>query len=121
MSDISMLLGLKKPHKAPPAKMRNKPAPVRLPQEKAMKLEIDTVTEYPEGRRIQPGMYDDVFNQLKNGQSVKTDPGYKSTSRIANAMKNWLKRTGKDATLRAAMVSHMPDGRGRVFLMRRKK
>lgn len=81
-------------------------------------LEIDDKTPFPASRMV-ASKYDEVFAKLRPGQSIKCEAGSSPTNRIAGALRKWLQNRGRDDVV-VRIVSKMPDGYGRVFLLPKK-
>ena len=77
---------------------------------------LKIVDEQYQGRRIARGKYDDVFGKLKHGQAVSCPSA--ETQKIANALRDWLKRHNKKGVVKC-VTYHTPTT-GRVWLMEEK-
>ena len=82
-----------------------------------MSFEIDTETPYPKNTWGRASKYDELFENLQPGQSLKTD-NEATAKRLANAMVNYIKRNKLDG-VRPSIRMNMDDGYHRVFLIKK--
>lgn len=76
-------------------------------------LEIDN-TPFPASRLV-ASKYDETFAKMRPGQCVKVTTD--SVGRVANSMRKWLEKNGKQDACRVRTARKMPDGFGRVWMM----